>query len=152
MSDLDSQHIITYDKNIQEVIVRKKRKRIMGKFSAVSQLSKVGEGSHDIFDLLCQVSKGAFGVFNELKHRRDEQTNLTTFITTDLSKTKRETFSRNLKELRQVDVVRIAKRTMTGTDPGRPYVSPRQTYMLNPILLKCWGFEDAELLWGQCKK
>jgi hypothetical protein len=40
---------------------------------------------------------------------------------------------------------------MIGKDPIRPYVTPKHTYMINPELLKCWAYEDAELLWDQCK-
>ena len=151
MKEIDTQQIIAYDKNIQEVVVRKRRKKIMGKFSAISQLSSLSEPRNDIFDVLTQVSKGAFNLFNEFKTHRDDQTNLVTYSTQAFKKTHRETFSRNLKELRKVNLVKVAMKTMTGMDARRPYVSPKQTYMLNPDLLKCWNYDDAQLLWGQCK-
>jgi hypothetical protein len=151
VDQLKTQETVAYDKNQQEVTVRSKKKRIEGTFSAVGKLSTMKEDRDDIFDLLDRVSKRAFHLFNELKTRRNENNNLVVYPTCELSKTQRETFSRQLKELREVNLVRIAKRQMAGQDLRRPYVTDKQTYMLNPELLKCWNYKDAALLWDQCK-
>lgn len=151
MSDLKTQASVSYDKNNEEVVVRRKRRKIMGPFSAIGKMSDVHSDTEDIFDSLDQVSKGAFRLFNELKKRRDPDNNLTVFVTTGFTKTHKESFSRHLKELRQQNIVKIAQRTMLGVDPRRPYATRKQTYMLNPSLIKCWHYEDADILWLQCK-
>ena len=70
MDNLKTQETVSYDKNKQEVIVRSKRKRIMGPFSAIGPLSTVDSQSEDLLDMLGQVSNGAFKLFLELKKRR----------------------------------------------------------------------------------
>jgi hypothetical protein len=143
--------ITTYDEDNEEVIVRIKKRKIDGKFSAIGKLTKDGQEQTDIFDLLDQVSKGAFSLFTAMKRLRNENNNLVKYSTKDWSKSDREKFSRQLKELRTNNIVRVAKRTMYGKDLQRPYDCKRQTYMINPDLLKCWDFDDADELWSQCK-
>jgi hypothetical protein len=105
----------------------------------------------DLFDLLLGVSKGAFKLWNDLKYRRDEKNNLSTYPTSDWSVHKQQGFSRHLRELRDKDMIKIAKREMVATDPQRPYKTPKQTYMINPHMMKCWDWEDAKILWDECR-
>jgi hypothetical protein len=151
MDKLEKEGKVTYDKDYEELVVRAKKRKIDGKFSAIGKLTKDGQKQKDIFDLLDQVGKGAYSLFTELKRLRNENNNLVEYSTKDWSKSDREKFSRQLKELRKNNIVRVAKKRMYGQDPQRPYVSERQTYMINPDLLKCWEYEDAYHLWSQCK-
>ena len=123
----------------------------MGPFSAIGPLSTMDSPEEDLLDLLDQVSKGAFKLFNEIKKRRSQNSNLAHYSTVALSKTQRESFSRQLRELKQLSLVRVARRQMVGVDIEKPYVTKRQTYMINPDLVKCWHYEDAGMLWIQCK-
>lgn len=144
---------ISYDKSVQEVIVRTKKKRISGTFSAVGRLRTVyNKVDPDVFDKLTGVSKGAFKLFVDLKMNRDDQTNLVPYPTSELHKTQKETFSRQLRELRLAGLVRVAQRIMKSDTPGRVYQTAKQTYMIDPEALKCWNFADAALLWEQCRK
>ena len=147
----ETEDTIKYDKYNEEVVVRRKRKMIKSPFSAVGELTSDRQNKTDIFDLLDQVSKGAFSLFTALKRCRNVNNNLVKYSTKDWSKTQKETFSRRLRELRNYDIVRIARARMVGHDSQRPYVCKRQTYMINPDLLKCWDYEDADLLWIQCR-
>ena len=147
----ETEGTINYDKYNEELVIRRKRKMIKSPFSAVGKLTSYRDNHTDIFDLLAQVSKGAFRLFTELKRHRDEKNNLVYYPTKDKSKTQKETFSRRLRELRKYKIVRIARARMDGLDPKRPYVYGRQTYMINPDLLKCWDYEEADFLWRQCK-
>lgn len=149
--NLEAEEKITYDKKNEELVIRRKIAKIKAPFSAVGELTLDGEKQTDIFDLLDQVSKGAFSVFTVLKRRRNVNNNLATYSTKDWSKTHRETFSRRLRELRRKGIVRVARAKMVGQDLMRPYICKRQTYMINPDLLKCWDYDDANLLWNQCK-
>jgi hypothetical protein len=153
MKELETQGTISYDKNLEEVTVRKRRRKIMGPFSAVSKLSTLNNNlGDDIFDRLAKVSKGAMVLFTEMKKRRSEATNFVPYDTREFSKTAKETFSRQLKELRVQGLVRKTYKTMVAADPQRPYLFQQQTYMINPELLKCWEYEDAAILWEECQK
>ena len=147
----ETEGTINYDKYNEELVLRRKRKMIKSPFSAVGELTSDGQKKTDIFDLLDQVSKGAFSLFTALKRRRNVDNNLVKYSTKDWSKTQKETFSRRLRELRKYKIVRIARARMDGLGPNQQYVCKRQTYMINPDLLKCWDFDDADLLWSQCK-
>jgi hypothetical protein len=144
---------VSYDHNNQEVIVRNKKQRIGGTFSAIGRLSTVhNQVGEDIFDKLEQVSKGAISLFVQLKRHRDDQNNLVPYPTKEWSQTHRESFSRQLKELRTIGLVRVAKRVMKSATPGICYTTAKQTYMIDPNAIKCWKYQDAERLWEQCKK
>ena len=137
----------------QEAIVRQKRSKIRpGGFSAISMISNQHSTvAEDLFDKLTQVSKGAFSLFNQIKYLRDEKTNMATFPTKDWPHYKRVVFGRQLMELRKIGLMRIAKREMVARDPQQPYHLPRQTYMINPSMIMCWDWEDAKILWDECK-
>ena len=150
----ETEGTITYDRDNEEVVLRRKIKMIKSPFSAVGKLTSDGrgQGKTDIFDLLAQVSKGAVNLFAALKRRRNDDNNLVKYSTKDWSKTQRETFSRRLRELRKHSIVRIARARMDGLGPNLQYVCKRQTYMINPDLLKCWEYDVADRLWSQCKQ
>lgn len=138
----------------EEIVIRKRKKRIDGTFSAIGRISntKTGVFTMDVFDLLDKVSKGAFHVFRELKFNRNEDNNTVHYPTVEWSKTKRETFSRQLKELRDVDLVRVVKKSIESYRPNITYQFERQTYIINPAFIKCWDSVEADWLWGSCKK
>ena len=148
----ETEGTINYVKYNEELVLRRKRKMIKSPFSAVGELTSDRQKKTDIFDLLDQVSKGAFSLFTALKRCRNVNNNLVKYSTKDWSKTQKETFSRRLRELRKYNIVKIARARMYGLGPNQQYVCKRQTYMINPDLLKCWDFDDADLLWSQCKK
>ena len=72
----ETEGTINYDKYNEELVLRRKRKMIKSPFSAVGELTSYRDKQTDIFDLLAQVSKGAFRLFTELKRHRDEKNNL----------------------------------------------------------------------------
>jgi len=152
MDILETQASVTYDKNKQEVLVRTKRRKIMGPFSAIGRLSTDKSGEDDIFDLLDQISKGAISLFRKFKSLRDENNNTLCYVLDQMSQSKRVLFGRYLRELRNKDIVRITLREMVAHNPQRPYVFSKSSYMINPNLIKCWDYEDSEALWGQCKR
>jgi hypothetical protein len=153
LKDLETQEQISYDGNTQEVTVRRRKRRLNGVFAAVGELTtmETREKQKDIFDRLAGVSKGAYNVFVELKCRRDQKLNLAHYPTTHWTNTQRQQFSRYLKELRQTGIVRVALRRMAMKDPQKLFIAEKQTYMLNPDLLKCWEHDEAIVLWDQCK-
>jgi hypothetical protein len=69
MDNLKSKAQVSYDTHNEEVIVRRKRRKIMGPFSAIGKLSDTQSDREDIFDLLGQVSKNAFLLFNQFKKK-----------------------------------------------------------------------------------
>ena len=148
--------VVINARNDQEVIVRKKSISIKAPFSAVGQLSNANikrkESIMDIFDLLAKVSKGAVGAFRELKYHRDEENNVTKYDTSELSKTHKESFSRQLKELRDVGLIRSVSGEMKGLKPNVVYRYGRNTHIINPELLRCFYHDEAALLWEQCGK
>lgn len=109
----------------------------------------------DIFDLLDQVSKGAFSVFNNLKYNRSEETNITRYKSPgEMSKTDKEVLSRKIRELKNVDLIRAVKKYIPEmeVDGCRPYVfkDPRSTFIINPIMIRCMNHDEAMYLWEQC--
>ena len=156
---LDKQQIVAFDGNTSEVIVRKRHgNKIQGAFSAISVITNKkrmrGAMQQDVFDLLDQVSKGAFSVFNNLKFNRDEETNITQYQSDgEMSKTDREVLSRKLAELRTVGLIRKMKKEIKASDGGyRPYVfkDPRTVFIINPIMIRCSKHDEALYLWNQC--
>lgn len=158
MKKLIMQETITFDPRTSEAVVRKRSERmIRTPFSAVCALSNKKRVRRvmqkDIFDLLDQVSKGAFSVFNNLKFNRSEETNLTQYEGEELNKTEKESLSRRLKELKDVGLIRRVKKQISGRD-GKNYTfkDPRNTFIINPEMIRCNNHDEAEYLWGQCAK
>ena len=101
----------------------------------------------DVFDVLNQVSKGAFSVFCELKYRRDLHSNIVAYPGNDsLTRTQKETLSRKLKELRSVDLIRLLPKKIRMEKQTLRF--PRGTFMINPELLRCSNHDAAIVLWN----
>ncbi len=157
MTQSNNQNVI-FDGRTTEVVVRRKvGNKIQGRFSAISPLSNKrrsrGIMQKDIFDLLDQVSKGAFTVFNNLKFNRDEENNITRFsVEEGLSKTDREVLSRRLTELKKTSIIRSVKKEIPdiGTDRVFKFKDPRRTFLINPQLIRCTNHDEATYLWDQC--
>jgi len=150
---------VKFDSRTTEVVVRKKSKRsINGYFSAISVLSnKAREGrgmEPDVFDLLDKVSKGAFSVFNNLKYNRNEENNVTHYISTEeMNKTDREVLSRKLSELKKIGLIaRMKKEVRVSSIPGGYYTynDPRKVFIINPYYIKCKNYNEADEIWNQC--
>jgi hypothetical protein len=141
-----------FDGRTDEVIVRKRKGKIMGTFSAISKLSnRSNNEAKDIFDLLDQMSKGALHIFRNFKYERNENNNLVHHPTKEYNRSKQELFNRYLRELRKLGIVRKAPRRVITDNPQRPYEFAKQTYIINPYLIKCWEYEEAAMLWDRCK-
>ena len=151
------QDVISYDPKISEVVVRKRTSHtIRTPFSVVSALTNRNRKgklmTNDVFDLLDQVSKGAFSVFNNLKFNRSETDNVTRYENNEMSKTEKESLSRRLKELKDVGLICRVKKTLQSKD-GKSYIfkEPRNTFIINPDMIRCTDHDGAEYLWKQCK-
>ena len=107
--------------------------------------------THDVFDLLDRVSKGAFSVFNNLKYNRSETDNVTRYVNNEMTKTDKESLSRRLKELKDVGLICRVKKTLESKD-GKSYnfKEPRNTFIINPEMIRCMDHDAAEYLWKQC--
>lgn len=107
----------------------------------------------DIFDLLDQVSKGAFSVFNNLKFNRSEENNITQYTSTEeMTKTDKEVLSRRIRELKNVGLIRSLSKKMAipGADPNCHSQDPRKTFIINPEMIRCIQHDVAVNLWNQC--
>lgn len=107
----------------------------------------------DVFDLLDKVSKGAFSVFNNLKYNRSEEDNVTQYVGDEMNKTERESLSRRLKELKDVGLIRRVKKELkSGGGKVYTFKDPRNTFIINPEMIRCQDHDEAEHLWNQCTK
>jgi len=107
----------------------------------------------DIFDLLDQVSKGAFSVFNNLKYNREESNNISRYsCTEEMSKTEKEVLSRRLSELKKVDLIRTLKKDipMEGSEHVYHFHDPRKVFIINPTMIRCLDHKEAMYLWEYC--
>lgn len=95
----------------------------------------------DIFEILEKVSKKAFSVFNEVKLNRDPATNMCHFPINHLPRSAQVSIRTALGELYKAEILRKAK-TINLLNP-----LPRQTYMINPYMIKCWDYEEAKEIW-----
>lgn len=157
MGKFGKQHSITFDGNTTEVVVRQKTsKALRTPFSAIGPLTNIkfrGRNMvEDVFDRLERVSKGAFSVFRELKYNRSLVDNVTRCDVSDMTRTQKETHSRKLKELRDVDLVRSISGRLPSRDGLRTIVYPKGTYVINPEMIRCSDHSEAEWLWAQCER
>lgn len=118
----------------------------LGRFSAIGEINNMYTPINkrlktDIFDLIEQLSKSAYALFNALKNRRDPYTNLCVYSLDQPTKSQQVMFGRNLAELRTKGIVVKAK-TINLLKPVQPH-----TYMINPYLLKALEKEEAEATW-----
>jgi hypothetical protein len=148
---------VTYNSSTSEVVIRKKSRKIKGRFSPISPINNEGRKyknmSADIFDLLDMCSKHAFSVFNNLKFHRSEETNISRYVPkTDLNKTERESLTRRVRELKDAGLIRSVKKTLNSLDKDKQYTfkDPRRVWIINPNMLMCTDHEEADHLWDQC--
>lgn len=163
MEKSDAQSKVTYDESTEEVVIRRKTgRKIIGRFSAIGPITNAKHRNRrgimqvDVFDLLDQVSKGAFSVFNNLKLNRSEDNNVGLHVPEEeLSKTDRESVSRRLRELKDVGLIRGMKKHIDDmSDPTRKYEFKdwRKTFIINPQMIRCNNHDEAVYLWDQCAK
>lgn len=149
---------VTFDGTVSEVIIRNKTgHRIVGQFSAIGPLTNKqrqrGSMKQDIFDLLDQVSKGAFSVFNNLKFNRAEDNNITRYDEAEeMSKTDKEVLSRRLRELKDAGLIRSLRKEIQvpGTEQTYRFQDPRKVFIINPEMLRCVNHHEAVFLWECC--
>lgn len=150
---------VVFDGNTSEAVIRNRTgNRIVGQFSAIGPLTnrkrrRSGMQEKDVFDLLDQVSKGAFSVFNKLKYLRSESNNLTQYDDSEaMSKTDKEVLSRRIRELKNVDLIRSMKKEIVvpGSERIYRFQDPRKSFMINPYLIRCTEHDEAVYLWQQC--
>jgi hypothetical protein len=105
----------------------------------------------DVFDLLDNVSKGAFTVFKDLRTNRNITYN-TVIHHHDirLSKTDKEVYSRRITELVKVGLIKKVKKGIQFSDDSELYVEPRRTYIINPWVVSCLNTTESIYLWRQC--
>lgn len=157
MRILSKQENVIFDGTTSEAIVRKRtNNKLRSPFSAVSALTNKKRVSimmkEDVFDLLDQVSKGAFSVFNNLKYNRSETDNTTQFAEdAEMTRTQKETLSRKLKELRAVGLIRMVKGEIQDRDTLKVFTLPKGTFIINPDMIRCTDHDGAEYLWNQCE-
>jgi predicted transcriptional regulator len=158
MNNSGKRETITVDLKNNEVVIRKRSNRsIRTPFSAVSTLTNKNRrrkvAQMDVFDLLDKVSKGSFSVFNNLKFNRSEDDNTTQYVGEEMNKTEKESLSRRLKELKDVGLIRRVKKEL-HSPTGKVYVfkDPRNTFIINPDMIRCNNHSEAEHLWEQCPK
>ncbi|RLB94160.1 MAG: hypothetical protein DRH26_01990 [Deltaproteobacteria bacterium] len=160
MGILDSQEKVIYDSKTSEVIVRKKSShKLRAPFAAVAPFTNIKRRNKsmnvdvfDLLDLLEKVSKGAFSVFNNLKFNRSEDNNISKYTPEELmNKTEKESLSRRLKELKDVGLIRrVRKHIPYINNHSFTFDDPRNTYIINPEILRCTNHDEAEHLWNHC--
>jgi hypothetical protein len=124
--------------------LERKRPNDFGIFQAISKLRTVYNESKcelDIFDRLALVSSGANKLFVEMKMLRDFRSSLVLYEPTDNSKSARAVFGRQLKMLKQQELVRKVPVS------NEHITVKKHTYMINPTLLKCKDYDKAVELW-----
>lgn len=156
MNNLIKQGSFSVDLHKNEVVIRKRSSRtIRTPFSAISALTNKNRKrqtmQQDVFDLLDKVSKGSFSVFNNLKFNRSEEDNITQYVGEELNKTDKESLSRRLKELKNVGLIRRVRKELNNSK-GKIYTfkDPRNTFIINPDMIRCNNHSEAEYLWNQC--
>jgi len=152
------QQNLSFDGSTTEVVVRKKTgNKIQGQFSAISVLTNKKRAKNnmdpDIFDLLDNVSKGAFSVFNNLKYNRSEDNNITKYHSDkEMNKTEKEVLSRRIRELKDVGVICAMKKEISvpGSYQVFRFKDPRKVFIINPIMIRCNNHDEASYLWSMC--
>lgn len=107
----------------------------------------------DVFDLLDQVSKGAFSVFNNLKFNRSEENNVSRFSgIEEMSKTDKEVLSRRLRELKNIGLIRSVRKEIPEENSDRifRFKDPRKVFIISPYMIRCVEHDVATYLWDQC--
>jgi len=121
-------------------------KEDFGKFQPIGALDNMHTLANDpaptdIFGLLRNVSKSAYVLFDDLKRHRDPKNNLATYALKRPTKSQTVVFNRCLRELKEQLIIITAK----TTDMANPI--PKNTYLINPALLKCREITATEAMW-----
>lgn len=95
-----------------------------------------------LLEILHKISHGAEGLYIKFFNCRDFRTNIVEYTTKEYSKNQLIVFNRNLRELIQFELVTKLK-TINKLKPVK-----KQTYMLNPIHLKCTKYNKAVANWN----
>lgn len=150
---------VVFDGETSEAVIRNRSgRRIVGAFSAIGPLTnhkrqRTRMQQKDIFDLLDQVSKGAFTVFNNLKYHRNEHNNITQYTAEgEISKTDKEVLSRRLRELKDIGLIRAMKKEIAvpGKEQIYRFQDPRKSFIINPQFIRCTDHDEAMYIWEQC--
>lgn len=128
-----------------EILIKARYKENYGSFQAISPLRAHEPGEPDIFDLLASISTSSFKVFNALKVKRNEKNSLCHYPTDKLSKSERVMFNRGVRKLMGKNII---KRVPVSSE----IINVRKnTYMINPVMIKCKDYQNACSIWGQLK-
>jgi len=98
----------------------------------------------DIFDLLAQVSKSAFQLFNQIKLNRDPETNICVLAGEFNTPSQKAAFSRSFNELKRKNIIRRVKTAYYKKDKNE------QAFILNPDLFKTFDINKAQEIWFNC--
>ncbi|OFE12349.1 hypothetical protein PHACT_03695 [Pseudohongiella acticola] len=126
-----------------DIYIKARYKENFGSFQAISPLRTSETSGPDIFDLLASVSHSSFKVFNKLKAKRNEKNSLCHYRTDKLSKSEREMFNRGVRQLVGKNIIKRVPVSSEVTNVRK------NTYMINPVIIKCWEYEEACSVWMQ---
>lgn len=135
---------VSLDTN-DEFVVRRKRKNRFPPFQAMGVIGDMSLPPHtmvatDLVDILIGLTKGGQKLFQVFKNRRDPETNLCHYVKPEMTRSDQAVFSRNLKELIDVGLIKKTKEApgMVGTP-----------YMINPNIIMCREYDFYSKLWDK---
>ncbi|MGH1461198.1 MAG: hypothetical protein ACRBB6_04100 [Neptuniibacter sp.] len=141
---MKSQHHTIEVPEDHTLVVRKNVKNNFGKFQAIGPMRTMDSKEEDIFDLLAQVSKSAFQLFNQIKLTRDPETNICVTRIEFNSASQKAAFSRSFNELKRKDIIKRVKAAYYKKDKNE------QAFILNPDLFKTFNINKAQEIWFNC--
>jgi len=97
--------------------------------------------STDIFTRISRMSKSAILLFEELKNNRYPENNLCTYALDNPTRSQQVMFNKYIAEMKKQDII-VKAITLNALKPV-----PKNTYMFNPHLIKCYEQQEAELTW-----
>ncbi len=128
-----------------DIIIRARNKEDFGVFQAISPLRTKELDSPDLFDIFGSLPRSAIKVFNQVKLKRNDKNSLCHHPTDKMSKSDCEMFNRGIRLL-------IVKKLIKRVPVSSNIVSVRKgTYMINPLMIKCWDYASACRMWSQLK-
>ena len=133
----------------KRLIVSETHKEKLGKFQAIGRINSMyskKETNLDIFNLLDQVSKPAYSLFNQLKSNRNPTNNISFIKTSQMNKSQKTMFSSRILELKKQNIIKKAF-TIDRTKPIQ-----KGSYIINPNLILCPGHQEEALrIWDYLK-
>lgn len=136
----------------KDTILKQERayKEDFSPFSMISPIHTIDNKTElDIFDLLVQLSKGAFKLFIELKSRMAFEDNLLRYPKNGWTRSQQVMFGKLLKELVELNIVKRVKNTPYLNSIGP--VFKKHSFMINPHLIKCRKYTHAKQVWENLK-